>query len=778
MGLSSSTSPYACYCIPRRVCTVQVTVNTDRGKSCVFFRSRLKRESISELLQKMDSGLPKGLLEGLAQTEKTFQEKMRRIYEKYDHAFEEDIVVNIVDFTYNAPDGPLPWDFEPKATTERNHKKEKTPKREKNHTFVQSVMDRSSESLEDLNTTRFLRKETSDDVFSRTFIIGHTQTLMPYTGSNIGNKTFYVSPLHCSVPMQIKSFVRRQNKDCSFEDTREFSYIDYQADESRLQHCKEPAYCDSGDPSLAHYYPDMVECIRRLWEMPWKKRAADNIVQYYKRHVWNAKKLLSIQQRSYRPFNSRRMHLHSLSEYETIKGCFRYKNTVCQSKHFKKSDFMESVHSPVNKTFIINSNKDRGSIILDNCFTKQNKVDTHEIGFCMKEQNGQVSVSNCSPARRNICSRFPSIQSPKKACSIDDGTIILDKTFTYQNKIETDDANSSIYRSNFSKLSEVTDVLSESLFSAFPVLQSPRKNIVTLGSSMESKAPCKFFIKQSQVESNMADSLYIKEQNKQAFMYRKGPETHDANSSFQNDIKWISQVAGTPPRASPGKHNVMLKCGTDLNNTSLDNTFTYQNAVEVESYFKEEDKHPLQTSAPFRKKSFSFSDTAQLSITNNFSLHSPNINNKSFSGLNNTNVNLNKTINYQEGLKTEVAASCNQELNRPFFKLDNPLRKLNLVSNLPVADNLREKKIPNMMFKDLYKIENRNGSHPNVRVQSSEMVWSLVNSPGSRRSKRQANSNLSFSTFKRQKSADETFIKSITNTDSLPKPSPKFSAWS
>ncbi|XP_073471086.1 uncharacterized protein [Aquarana catesbeiana] len=760
----------------------------------------------------MDSGLCKGLLEGLAQTEKTFQETMRRIYEKYDHAFEEDIIVNIVDFTYSAPDGPLPWDFEPKTTRERKHEKEKTPEREQNRTFIQSVIDSSSESLEDLNTARFLPKETSDDIFSRTFIIeevsenkdsdptwlehykpsyatgnlspsitfsagnketslpdGHTQTLMPYTGSNIGNKTFYVSPLHCSVPMQIKSFVRRQNKDCSFEDTREFSYIDYQADESRLQHCRETAYCDSGNSSLAHYYPDMVECIRRLWEMPWKKRAADNIVQYYKRHVWNAKKLLSTQQRYYRPFNSRRMRFHSHRECETIKGCFRYKNAVCHSKHFKKSDFMESVHSPGNETFTINSNKDRGSIILDNCFTKQNKVDTHEIGFCMKEQKGQLSVSNCSPVRRNICSRFPLVQSPKKACSIDDRTIILDKTFTCQNKMETDDANSSIYRSNISKLSEVTDVLSESLFSAFPVLQSPRKNIVTLGSSMESKAttPCKSFIKQNQVESYMADSFYIKEQNKQAFMYRKRPETHDVNSSFQNNIKRISQVAGTPPRASPGKHNVMLKCGTDLNNTSLDNTFTYQNAVEVKSYFKEQDKHPLQTSA-IRKTFFS-----ALPL-----IHSPNINTKSFSSLNNTIVNLNKTINYQEGLKTEVAASCNRELTRPFLKLDNPLRRRNLFSNLPVADDLREKKIPNMMFEDIYKIENLNGSHPNVRVQSSDMVWSLVNSPGSRRSKRRANSNLLFSTFKRQKSADETFIKSITNTDSLPKPSPKFSAWS
>ncbi|XP_040192584.1 uncharacterized protein LOC120926570 isoform X2 [Rana temporaria] len=728
----------------------------------------------------MDYGLCKGLLEGLSQTEKTFQETMRRIYEKYDHAFEEDIVVNIVDFTYNAPDGRVQWDFEPKTTREGKREKEKTPEREQYSTFIQSVMEEVSENNDSDPTWRqHCKPKYATGNLSPSIKLsagnketclpkGNTQTLMPYTGSNIGNKTFYVSPLHCSVPMQIKSFVRRHNKDCSFEDTREFSYIDYQADESRLQHCRETAYCDSGDSNLAHYYPDMVECIRRLWEMPWKKRAADNIVQYYKRHVWNAKKL-STQQRYCRPFNSRRMHFHSLREYETIKGCFGYKNTVSQSKHFKKSDFMESVHSPGNKTFTINSNKDSGSIILDHCFTKQNKVDTQEIGFCMKEQNS-ITVSNCSPVRRNMCSRFPFIQSPMKACSID-GTIILDKTFTYQNTIETDDANSSIYRNDISKLSEATDVLSESLFSAFPVLQSPRKNIVTLGSSMESKAttPCKSFIKQNQVERYKADSFYNKEQNKHAFMYRKRPATHDVNSSFQNNIKQISQVAGTPPRASPGKHNVMLKCGTDLNNTSLDNTFTYQNAVEFKPYFKEQDKHHFQTSAPFRKKSFSFSALPLL--------HSPN-NTKSFSGLNNTVVNLNKTVNYQEGLKTEVAACHNQELTRPFWKLDNPLRRRNSFSNLPVADNLREKKISNLMFEDIYKMENLNGSHPNIPVQSSEMVLSLVNSPGSRRSKRRANGNLFFSTFKRQKSADETFIKSINNTDSLPKPSPKFSAWS
>ncbi|XP_072271354.1 uncharacterized protein [Pyxicephalus adspersus] len=566
----------------------------------------------------MSSGLSESLSEGLDRSEKMFQLKMRKIYEKYDHAFKDDIVVNIVDFTYSSPDGPVLWDFKTTTSEERNHEGDKTTEIDQDSAYIQGPemektwLENSSDSFEDdLNTTCLLPKETSDDDFNiyngdRTFIIGHTQTLMPCTASDICNKTFFVSPLETS--MQIKSFNWRENKNKSFEDTKEFSYNDYQADD-RNQHCREYAFCDSGETSLANVYPDMVECIRRVWEIPFKKRAADNIVQYYKRHVWNAHKKTKF----HRPSTSRSMHLHSLREYEAIKGCSKSKRTLDLNNHVKKKCFMQSlVHSPGNKTFTV-----------------------------------------------------------------------------------TKDVNS--------------------------------------------------------------------------------PETKDVNFSFQ-EKKWVPVVASTPPRKSPGKYSI--KCRSDHKNTSLDNMC--QNSVKVSKvksfHFKEQDDPPSRPWALKRRNSF-----PALPL-----IHSPKSETKLFA------IDFDKATTCQEDLKiVKGAASRHQEITRPFFKSENARR--HSFSSLPVLySRVREKNIPDTMFEDIYRTEYQKFSHPNVRVQSSEMVWSLVNSPGSRRSKRQANSNFFFSKLKRQKSADETFIQSISNTthhsidnsllwqkttDFLSKPSPKISGW-
>ncbi|KAM5180719.1 uncharacterized protein ACMZJ9_001253 [Mantella aurantiaca] len=475
-----------------------------------------KQPAIIKTPTKMNFGMTKGFLEGLEHNENNFQAKMRRIYEKYDHAFEDDIIVNIIDFTYSAPDG------------EESEGKDSD--------LAQLEHYKDSYTTGNL----FPSIKFSTGTKETCLIDGYPQPLMPNTSSNVSNKTFFVASLDTSVSMPIKSFIRRQNKDCSFEDTTDISR-DFQANESMSQHSKETAYCNSEDTSLADHYPDMVECIRRLLELPLKKRAADNIIQYYKQHVSKAYKKLSTKQTFYRHSNFSKMHSLPLRNYETLKGCSRYKHTLCQSKHFNKFSFMESeMYSPRNKTLTANSNKDGNAILLDNLFTKQNKADSHEIGSYMKEKNRQLSVMKYTPIRRNICSMFSLIHRPKTKSKM--VCRILDKTFTYQNQIDTDDANYSSYHNNTSQLSEVTSLLPRS--QDFPVLQSPRKNTVTLSSGMKSKSTtsCKSFIKQDQVESYKIGSFNIKKQSRQTSMPNKRPETH-VNYFFQENVKWSPTVA-------------------------------------------------------------------------------------------------------------------------------------------------------------------------------------------------------------------------------------------
>ncbi|KAM4701583.1 Holliday junction recognition protein isoform 2-T2 [Discoglossus pictus] len=109
------------------------------------------------------------------------------------------------------------------------------------------------------------------------------------------------SPLKVSISAQLKSFLGRHHRSLNLDGTRCSNRplalkesVNTEPDEHTFADDEDSDCSDAGSASFVNFYPDKIESLSRLMDIPWKKQAATNILRYYRRHVWcNNKNVLN-----------------------------------------------------------------------------------------------------------------------------------------------------------------------------------------------------------------------------------------------------------------------------------------------------------------------------------------------------------------------------------------------------------------------------------------------------------------------------------------------------
>ncbi|XP_068124566.1 uncharacterized protein [Hyperolius riggenbachi] len=717
----------------------------------------------------MKSALSKDWLHGLDQNEKAFQAKMRNIFEKYNHAFEDDIIVNIADFNYIGGEGCVQWEFIPKKTENTKPKiteiSEEGENRTLNKTF--ETEDDSSDE-EDLNATCSSYKKTSDDLFNGTFTTGCGPSFAQ-NSSYSGNESSLACPLEASVSEHMRTFINRHNKTFCFEDTRELSQNDTVLN-GPLQSTQMD---DSVEDGLGYFYPDMVESFQRLLEFPWKKRAADSIIHHYKRQILKShKSTLDMKRKMCRPTNAKTMPPNTLCQFKLVNRPQPY--------NYGSDTSMEGIFTA-----------------LDYSPTKH-KSTIGEIGSPRNKGGSRLSEMACSPVKIYSHSVLHSIHSPKvKLKTVGDKvhprTLALDRLFIYKGKLQTDEVNTFSGINPFKQLPNQVTSSKTSLHSTIPEDYSPRKYDMPLSPDIgRMTALNKTFIKSNHTEFQETDFRHREQKP-----YR---QTSDTAFSLTR-----SRSFSGFPSIHYSNSNSKSKCNVYARNNTLDKTFTYQNPVEmdrVNSFSPREKYNKLLVkvtgspsgrlslsapSSPYRQEKCRRKLKLEHTFTNQ---HSEKIEDK-ISSIREQKGHLNmsprrrsfstspasRSVNSNSGslycgydettnLKRRIAylkmkGGNNSQLGdvSKFSRLVYPLTRSYSASTLPGSPNVTLQ-IP---FEGASRIElhnrpNRNSLSFNAKVQSSDLVCSLVNSPGSQRAKRQGSSIVPSSPFKRHKSFDKTFV--------------------
>uniref|UniRef100_A0A8C5LMN7 Uncharacterized protein n=1 Tax=Leptobrachium leishanense TaxID=445787 RepID=A0A8C5LMN7_9ANUR len=285
------------------------------------------------------------LIPSLDRNEKQFQKKMQLIFEKYNKPFEDDIVWTMEDLRNVDENG----DCECRVVTSRNILEHSKVQRVNcNETYILSDLDDSELYGEDACGGQLVASKTakplvrlSDTKPGETYITD-VDTILDLDES-MSSKIFIqrqdcehlsvnFSPVKCSpvnirkVPRaadmngsrkelsqrylennyqnnlfkspskkllftQIKQFIGRHNNSSILDST-----VIIPSEKGDRKTDGEEAddeasnTSDLGNVSLAGCYPNMIECLSRLMDLPRKEMAAANIIRYYRRHVWFAKK--------------------------------------------------------------------------------------------------------------------------------------------------------------------------------------------------------------------------------------------------------------------------------------------------------------------------------------------------------------------------------------------------------------------------------------------------------------------------------------------------------
>ncbi|XP_075051023.1 uncharacterized protein LOC142138328 isoform X2 [Mixophyes fleayi] len=479
------------------------------------------------------------LAAGLDRSEKIFQLRMIEIYKKYDHPFEDDIIVNIEDLTFKTSNGPRPWNFETKDSSAIL-----------DATFIGET---SYNCLtENHGTMRLLKNkaEHSTDTICSTLIhspvrkgvrsCNDSKGLKSYVDSSIANKTFLVSSFLETSP--------KSNKHCSLKDSGEFTKNFCHVDNVDPLHLKEIIFSDPQNKSLADVCPNMIECLSRLWNLALKKQASDNIVRYYRRNAWYTnRKILGIKRRKgtfSRAVSSKSMLCSAPSKEVTITNSQAYDSTFWQNKDSNKSVFLKCREVDKPKPTLLQGSLPlyTASPAIDKTFTcnsKGNRIVNPGKSFVGNVNNRTVSLNKpfmlnenstgINPVKTTLCKDNNTTFSLDKTWVLNEGnSMSLDKTFTYngdnmavcsgktfasqqQRKTGEEMFSRREYTKQIPKMIDTEK--GRCCFSASPVLHSPHQSNFKSNCSLSNRTiPLdKTLTVKSQIKFEEVKSLYCKE---------------------------------------------------------------------------------------------------------------------------------------------------------------------------------------------------------------------------------------------------------------------------
>ncbi|XP_053561402.1 uncharacterized protein LOC128652491 [Bombina bombina] len=310
-----------------------------------------------------------------------------------------------------------------------------------------------------------------------------------------------MSPLKVSISSQVKRFFGRHHKsrslDCTGSSEQTAACKERYETDHEFADDEDSNFSDSWNVSFANFYPQKIEYLSRLMEIPCKKQAATNILRYYRRHVWCAKKQkLNLKREIHKAKNVRRLTslkaddgkslctinlktkklvethvLHNSGIAESGENGIhsRYTNVTPKFKNAKTENLQVSVLSQTftlspEKTFICNpstvSTRPKGSIKCDFLSSNPSNPHTSLVALTENSQTGR------SP------SNLPSLPWLNQRQQKNERILKVQKWLNSMEKAEEPKEMQRTLKRRHS-------------FSSFPVVKSPAKNCLTYESSFE-----------------------------------------------------------------------------------------------------------------------------------------------------------------------------------------------------------------------------------------------------------------------------------------------------
>ncbi|KAG8451978.1 hypothetical protein GDO86_003964 [Hymenochirus boettgeri] len=324
------------------------------------------------------SDADKDFLFSLNKNEKTFQTRMRQILIKYNKPFENDILVDLKSLTCITPnegfaqrkhekkrktkakinvcnktflceeDSSCPSDGESETQVEKNYYPLNQLSEMKHGKTYSASVDIILQTNEDLIPKEYAIQRTQEESFSyQVSPIKHASKSCDHSGSIEDISLRYLedtviagcsaSPIKASISTRLKQFIGRHNKIDHQTAKQKLNGMTCRKDQDKQDFSDNYDSSDQLDVSLADVYPNMIVCISRLMEIPCKRRAAANIVKYYRRRVWFV--------------NKNKLNLQ------------RLKRKTCKSSYVKYLPSSSPVEEKTCTTFL---NEENNSIFLPN----------------------------------------------------------------------------------------------------------------------------------------------------------------------------------------------------------------------------------------------------------------------------------------------------------------------------------------------------------------------------------------------------------------------------
>ncbi|XP_071992186.1 Holliday junction recognition protein isoform X1 [Engystomops pustulosus] len=452
-----------------------------------------------------------------------FSARMRDIFTKYNQPFENDIVINIEDLTYETPKGPRPWNF--KTDTPVNAKSSSAIKQPESNSRKPTPCYSSEESS----------SQHSEKILSTTFCVkpftGNTSaSLMEYkdvyedSTDHTGNISTNISDLSAIgktmyVTLPLKTVVSETIK--NGESPGKYNMAVRQADESVPFDSEEASYSEFGNKTLDDYYPEMIDNLCSIWDIDKKNQAADHIIRRYKRYVWYKKfrKTLTNQKLS----KSAVCPAFSAGEASVAPAVFNA--TFLQGMHFSKSGLEGAIEiaSPKSRLYS-QTHKNKDSFTLQFNFKQNAKTTFDKWAIHMNNPfpEQQKNMNDMSPAYSSRASSSPC----KKAIGP-----LASKS---QRNIET--ALSPSFK-DFKQLQQnIPPIIRRNSFSGLSSLQSPKKGVAITNCLMSEKT--KTPTKAEQNRGSYKEYL-SRQQNRSCTLTRRNsfsafPVAGGGNRDFEN----------------------------------------------------------------------------------------------------------------------------------------------------------------------------------------------------------------------------------------------------
>ncbi|XP_056427507.1 uncharacterized protein LOC130368159 isoform X2 [Hyla sarda] len=450
------------------------------------------------------------------EVEKIFQEKMKKLFQKYDRPFLSDVLLDLEDFVYHTPEDRHLWNLSEKTSSFKQCE-DLSPVRK----LVPS--DSTEASPSQLSKTKKL--PTTSDVKQRSDQI--CTTLMRYKEDNPyrndrkscasrqnSDSSVLCKTLHVALSPEATVSEEMDDQECCLKYPGRYNESVCKTEDSGPLDNEEASFLDPGNKTLEDMYPQMIENLSRLWDFGKKKQAADNIVRYYKRHFWPKKKVMRIKVNRHMSQSVNRTYtISSAPDFEEIVSPSKsYNSRMLQEKKLSKLDLREPMKgksprflqgqkfsSPVSTISVTinpqnNASKafegslDNVSISLPSPFLAQvlNKKysiippETDPFCYCKDSKHLQQNIH-----RRNSLSDFMSL-CPKKVitrpnCYMSERTKSPSKAITTKSQMDIE-RNHGSYKEYTKQLQNraAGTITRRNSFSSFPVSHSPSRDFESL----------------------------------------------------------------------------------------------------------------------------------------------------------------------------------------------------------------------------------------------------------------------------------------------------------